>query len=201
MMRAPRSPDRTQTTAGAISHRRPDRTYSTPSWCEPDRRPSARQIRRSERSGSQRDGAHNVRLRCTVPPHLPPVLSVASNSWPGWSRLKFQTAQADIVPTDTHLRDNYGSWAELVDACAHEPTHLIGEGVRNRVRHATEADRRGRGDLAGHPPGAGGDVARGTNTTTWSPPTSRCHCRDARDFFLDDQLDERRGVDVRDHRC
>ena len=34
-MRAARSPDRTQTTAGAISHRRPDRTYSTPSWCEP----------------------------------------------------------------------------------------------------------------------------------------------------------------------
>src|ERR1700704_3776229 len=27
-MRAARSPDRTQTTAGAISHRRPDRTYS-----------------------------------------------------------------------------------------------------------------------------------------------------------------------------
>ena len=26
-MRAPRSPDRTQTTAGAISHRRPDRAY------------------------------------------------------------------------------------------------------------------------------------------------------------------------------
>ena len=25
----------------AISHPRPDRTYSTPSWCEPDRRPSA----------------------------------------------------------------------------------------------------------------------------------------------------------------
>src|SRR5688572_21849723 len=32
-MRAARSPDRTHTTAGAISHRRPDRTYSTPSWC------------------------------------------------------------------------------------------------------------------------------------------------------------------------
>ena len=32
-----------QTTAGAISHRRPDRTHS---WCEPDRRPSARPIRR-----------------------------------------------------------------------------------------------------------------------------------------------------------
>jgi hypothetical protein len=46
-MRAARSPDRTQTTAGATSHRRPDRTYSTPSWCEPDRRPSARPIRRS----------------------------------------------------------------------------------------------------------------------------------------------------------
>jgi hypothetical protein len=26
-MRAPRSPDRTQTAAGAISYRRPDRTY------------------------------------------------------------------------------------------------------------------------------------------------------------------------------
>ena len=46
-MRAACSPDRNQTTAGAISHRRPDRTYSTPSWCEPDRRPSARPIRRS----------------------------------------------------------------------------------------------------------------------------------------------------------
>jgi hypothetical protein len=32
-MRAARSPDRTQTTAGATSHRRPDRTYSTPSCC------------------------------------------------------------------------------------------------------------------------------------------------------------------------
>ena len=46
-MRAARSPDRTQTIAGAISHRRTDRTYSTSSWCEPDRRPSARPIRRS----------------------------------------------------------------------------------------------------------------------------------------------------------
>ena len=52
-MRAARSPDRTQTTAGAISHRRPDRTYSTPSWCEPDRRPSARPIRRSGRHRRQ----------------------------------------------------------------------------------------------------------------------------------------------------
>ena len=39
-MRAARSPDRTQTTAGATSHRRPDRAYSTPSWCEPDGRPT-----------------------------------------------------------------------------------------------------------------------------------------------------------------
>src|SRR5437660_1418023 len=37
-MRAARSPDRTQTTAGAIFSSAPDRTYSTPSWCEPDRR-------------------------------------------------------------------------------------------------------------------------------------------------------------------
>ncbi|WP_405933902.1 hypothetical protein [Streptomyces sp. NBC_00827] len=28
-------------------------------------------MRRSGRSGSQRDGAHNTRLRCTVPRHLP----------------------------------------------------------------------------------------------------------------------------------
>jgi hypothetical protein len=28
-----------------------------------------------------------------------------------------QIAKADLVPTDTNLRDSYGSWAELVDAC------------------------------------------------------------------------------------
>src|SRR3954469_21461186 len=53
-MRAARSPDPTQTTAGAIPHRRPDRTYSTPSWCEPDRRPSARPIRRTGSRASER---------------------------------------------------------------------------------------------------------------------------------------------------
>src|SRR4029453_5548098 len=57
LMRAARSPDRTQTTAGAISHRRPDRTYSTPSWCDPDRRPSARPIRRSVLRGPALYGA------------------------------------------------------------------------------------------------------------------------------------------------
>ena len=29
-----------------------------------------------------------------------------------------QIAKADLVPTDTNLRDDYASWAELVDACA-----------------------------------------------------------------------------------
>ncbi|MCY7298429.1 MAG: IS21 family transposase [Ilumatobacteraceae bacterium] len=29
-----------------------------------------------------------------------------------------QIAKADLVPTDTNLRDDYTSWAELVDACA-----------------------------------------------------------------------------------
>ena len=60
-MRAARSPDRTQTTAGANSHRRPDRTYSTPSWCEPDRRPSARPIRRSGRGGRPPTVSQNAR--------------------------------------------------------------------------------------------------------------------------------------------
>lgn len=61
LMRAARSPDRTQTTAGAISHRRPDRTYSTPSWCEPDRRPSARPIRRSAQAAVSRRLSQNAR--------------------------------------------------------------------------------------------------------------------------------------------
>ena len=63
-MRAVRSPDRTQTTAGAISHRRPDRTYSTPSWCEPDRKPSARPIRRSGRGGRPPKLSIRVGPRC-----------------------------------------------------------------------------------------------------------------------------------------
>lgn len=68
-MGAPRSPDRTQTPAGAVSHRRPDRTYLNAVVMRT--RPSARPIRGSGRSGSQRDGAHNVRLRYTVSWHLP----------------------------------------------------------------------------------------------------------------------------------
>ena len=60
-MRAARSPDRTQTIVGAISHRRPDRTYSTPSWFEPDRRPSARPIRRSGRGGRPPTVSQNAR--------------------------------------------------------------------------------------------------------------------------------------------
>ena len=28
-----------------------------------------------------------------------------------------QIAKADLVPTDTNLRDDYACWAELVDAC------------------------------------------------------------------------------------
>ena len=28
-----------------------------------------------------------------------------------------QIAKADLVPTDTNLRDDYGSWGELVEAC------------------------------------------------------------------------------------
>jgi len=28
-----------------------------------------------------------------------------------------QIAKADLVPTDTNLRDAYASWAELVEAC------------------------------------------------------------------------------------
>ena len=65
-MRAARSPDRTQTTAGAISHRRPDRTYSTPSWCEPDRRPSARPIRRCGLPAAERSVATDRPVRVTI---------------------------------------------------------------------------------------------------------------------------------------
>ncbi len=35
----------------------------------------------------------------------------------GWCRAHSPIAKADLVPTDTNLRDTYGSWAELVDAC------------------------------------------------------------------------------------
>jgi len=66
LMRAARSPDRTQTTAGAISHRRPDRTYSTPSWCEPDRRPSARPIRRCGLPAAERSVATDRPVRATI---------------------------------------------------------------------------------------------------------------------------------------
>ena len=35
----------------------------------------------------------------------------------GGSKRTVQIAKADLVPTDTNLRDDYASWAELVDAC------------------------------------------------------------------------------------
>jgi len=35
----------------------------------------------------------------------------------GGSEATVRIAKADLVPTDTNLRDDYGSWAELVDAC------------------------------------------------------------------------------------
>lgn len=35
----------------------------------------------------------------------------------GGSEATVRIAKADLVPTDTNLRDEYGSWAELVDAC------------------------------------------------------------------------------------
>src|SRR5438309_9295168 len=75
-MRAARSPHRTQTTAGALSHRRPDRTYSTPPWCEPDRRPSARSIRRSGRHVRSPNIAQNTRRLSS--PAVPPNAGCAS---------------------------------------------------------------------------------------------------------------------------
>jgi len=35
----------------------------------------------------------------------------------GGSESTVKIAKADLVPTDTNLRDGYGSWAELVEAC------------------------------------------------------------------------------------
>jgi len=35
----------------------------------------------------------------------------------GGSEATVRIAKADLVPTDTNLRDDYGSWAELVEAC------------------------------------------------------------------------------------
>jgi hypothetical protein len=35
----------------------------------------------------------------------------------GGSEATVRVAKADLVPTDTNLRDNYRDWAELVDAC------------------------------------------------------------------------------------
>ena len=35
----------------------------------------------------------------------------------GGSESTVKIAKADLVPTDTNLRDDYGSWGELVDAC------------------------------------------------------------------------------------
>ena len=116
-MRAPRSPDRTQTTAGAISHRRPDRTYSTPSWCEPDRRPSARPIRRSGRSGSQRDGAHTARLRCTVPRHL--------------RRLIGTTRTCRYVRVAPGAKSSFGRVVRCVEFSA-----VVGPGVRSGSHRA-----------------------------------------------------------------
>ena len=43
--------DSIETTVGANSHHRPDRTCSAPSWCEPDRRLSERPIRRDAHGG------------------------------------------------------------------------------------------------------------------------------------------------------
>ena len=65
-MRAARSSDRTQTTAGAISHRRPDHTYSTPSWCEPDRTPSARPTRRCGLPAAEGSFATDRPVRATI---------------------------------------------------------------------------------------------------------------------------------------
>lgn len=36
----------------------------------------------------------------------------------GGSEATVRVAKADLVPTDANLRDDYGSWAEVVDACA-----------------------------------------------------------------------------------
>lgn len=36
----------------------------------------------------------------------------------GGSEAAVRVAKADLVPTDANLRSNYGSWAELVEACA-----------------------------------------------------------------------------------
>jgi len=43
---------------------------------------------------------------------------VADPETKGGSEATVRIAKADIVPTDTNLRDDYKSWAELVDACA-----------------------------------------------------------------------------------
>ena len=55
-----------------------------------------------------------------------------------------QIAKADLVPTDTNLRDDYASWAELVDACM-----MFMDKVNGREHRVTR-----------RPPG--GDARRGT---------------------------------------
>ena len=34
-----------------------------------------------------------------------------------WCQSTVRIAKADLVPTDANLRDTYGCWAELVEAC------------------------------------------------------------------------------------
>lgn len=57
---------------------------------------------------------------------------VADPESKGGSEATVRIAKADLVPTDTNLRDDYESWAELVDACA----SFMGK-VNNREHRVT----------------------------------------------------------------
>jgi transposase len=56
----------------------------------------------------------------------------------GGSEATVRVAKADLVPTDANLRDHYGSWAELVDACEHFMSEVNDRPHRATRRPPTE---------------------------------------------------------------
>ena len=78
------------------------------------------------------------------------------------SKRTVQIAKADLVPTDTNLRDDYACWAELVDAC----DAFMAEGQRPRA--------------SDHPPGAGSRCSPRNKPGCIGCPTRRSPRRSAR---------------------